>query len=312
MNRNDALNRVVGTVTLAGSTTSYFSQPEEKLDPVLFEGEKIKSWVRNSILRMLMSFLETKYINPQAWCTTWIAGSGVSYQWKVQREPGDLDVLIGVNYELFRKLHPDDRGLSDTEISKMLNEDFRKELMPTTKNWEGFEVTFYVNPGATDIRVIKPYAAYDLTHDDWTVHPNPNAQGVVRADYEHAAEEDHKKTKEYVSKYSTMITTLQAATNDPARRNAERQLLTLLEQASALYDDIHLSRKEAFSTTGEGYSDFYNYRWQAGKRLGTVYALKTLKDYYDSFKEETAKETYGVELPDTRTLIRRAALYRNG
>ena len=35
-----------------------------------------------------------------------------------------------------------------------------------------------------------------------------------------------------------------------------------------------------------------------------------MPDYYDSFKEETSKETYGVELPDSRTLIRRAATYR--
>ncbi len=32
----------------------------------------------------------------------------------------------------------------------------------------------------------------------------------------------------------------------------------LLEQASALWDDIHGSRKLAFSRTGEGYGDFYN------------------------------------------------------
>jgi hypothetical protein len=312
MNRNDALNRVVGSVTMAGSATSYFSKPEENLDPGLFVGQHMKPWVRNSILRMLNEFLSKKYSQPYTWSTVWIAGSGVSYQWSAQRSPGDLDVLIGVDYETFRKTHTDYMGLSDTEISKMLNEDFRKGLMPHTKNWEGYEVTFYVNPGATDIRVIKPYAAYDLTHDEWTVHPDPEAQAQIQPVWEEAAKRDHQKAIEIVSRYSKITTDLQAAKNDPARRNAESYMIVLLEQASALYEDIHGSRKQAFSKTGEGYGDFYNYRWQAGKRLGTVAALKRLKDFYDDYKTADEVTTYGVELPNTSTLIRRAAMYRVG
>jgi hypothetical protein len=37
----------------------------------------------------------------------WLAGSAVSYQWSAAREPGDLDVLIGVDYIQFRKAHPE-------------------------------------------------------------------------------------------------------------------------------------------------------------------------------------------------------------
>jgi len=310
MDRNDALHRVVGSVTLAGSTTSYFSEPEKDLDPVLFDGDVLKGWVRNSILRMFNDFLGTTYRNPVAWSTVWIAGSGVSYQWKVKREPGDLDVLIGVDYEVFRRLHPEYMGLSDTEISKMLNDDFRAGLMPKTKNWEGFEVTFYVNPGATDIRIIKPYAAYDLTNNEWTVHPDPQARAVESPAWEQAAQRDHQKAIELVTRYSQIQTTLEAATNPAGRRNAEHQLITVLEQASALWEDIHGSRNRAFSEKGQGYGDFYNYRWQAGKRLGTIVALRSMKDYLDSLTEQEELETYGVTLPDTRTLIRRAAMYR--
>ena len=311
-NRNDRLRQVVGSVTLAESTTSYFSEPEKTLDPVLFDGEKIKPCVRNSLLRMLYEFLSKTYQTPQAWCTTWLAGSAVSYQWKVQREPGDLDVLIGVDYQTFRRTHPDYMGLTDVEVSKMLNEDFREGLMPNTKNWEGFEVTFYVNPGATDIRVIKPYAAYNITDNEWTVHPDPEARAKNTPAWEMAAQRDHQKAIEIVSRYSNATVALESAQNPASRRNAEYQLLTALEQGAALWEDIHSSRKKAFSQTGEGYGDFYNYRWQAGKRLGTVAALRMLKDYLDSFKETTEAETYGVTLPDTQTLIRRAAMYRAG
>jgi hypothetical protein len=311
-NRNDRLSQVVGSVTLAESTTSYFSEPEKELDPSLFDGVKIKSWVRNSLLRMLHNFLAKSYRNSESWATTWIAGSAVSYQWHMKREPGDLDILVGVNYEIFRKTNLEYAGLTDTEISKMLNEDFRSGLMPDTKDWEGFEVTFYVNPGATDIRVIKPYAAYDLTHNEWTVTPDPQARGKNEPVWEQAAMRDHQKTVEIVARYTAAVSALEGAQNPAARRNAEYQVLTALEQASALWDDIHGSRKRAFSQTGEGYGDFYNYRWQAGKRLGTVVALRRLKEYLDSFKETTASETYGVTLPDTQTLIRRAATYRTG
>jgi hypothetical protein len=77
-----------------------------------------------------------------------------------------------------------------------------------------------------------------------------------------------------------------------------------------LFDDIHAARRLAFSSTGQGYSDFYNYRWQAGKKYGTVPALRQMHEYWQASKKKEADETYGIELPDTDTLIRRAATYR--
>ena len=166
-------------------------------------------------------FLNDAYRHPDLWAHVWLAGSGVSYQWSAAREPGDLDVLIGVDYIQFRKAHPEYMGLSDVEISKMLNEDFRNNLQPETENWNGFEVTFYVNPGATDIRTINPYAAYDLTHDEWTV--NPSKEGAPHNYvWDDAARRDLSRTSDIVSRYSKAVTDLQAAPNDPARRNAEK------------------------------------------------------------------------------------------
>ena len=84
-----------------------------------------------------------------------------------------------------------------------------------------------------------------------------------------------------------------------------------MQRCSALYDDIHSSRKFAFRPEGQGYADFYNYRWQAGKKYGTVPALRKLSEYWSAYKAQQAETTYGVELPDTQTLIRRAATYRS-
>ena len=128
--------------------------------------------------------------------------------------------------------------------------------------------------------------------------------------WDEVAKRDLSVATEIITRYSKALTDIQAATNDAARRNAESRLQSSLIQASALYDDIHGARKFAFRPEGEGYSDFYNYRWQAGKKYGTVPALRKMSEYWSAYKAQQADNTYGVELPDTQTLIRRAATYR--
>ena len=94
-------------VLVQGSATSYFSKPEESLDPKLFDGTHLKGWVRNGLLHLLFDFLREEYRHPDLWAHVWIAGSGVSYQWSAAREPGDLDVLIGIDYLQFRRANPE-------------------------------------------------------------------------------------------------------------------------------------------------------------------------------------------------------------
>jgi hypothetical protein len=306
MNRPDGLDQIV----LQGGATSYFSTPETELDPRLFVGTNLNGWVRNGILQLLFGFLNETYRHPDLWTHVWIAGSGVSYQWSAAREPGDLDVLIGIDYIQFRRAHPEYSGLTDMEISKMLNEDFREHLQPETENWNGFEVTFYVNPGATDIRTIHPYAAYDLTHNEWTVFPDKSG-APKQPVWESVAQRDRSMTVDILSRYSKAKTDLEGAQNDAARRNAEFRVQQSLMQGSMLFQDIHSSRRLAFSQQGAGYADFYNYRWQAGKKYGTVPALKKMHEYLDAYNKQEAEKNYGIELPDTQTLIRRAATYRS-
>jgi hypothetical protein len=296
-------------VLIQRSATSYFSEPEESLDPKLFEGTHIKKWVRNGLLHLLQDYLKEVYRHPELWAQAWLAGSGVSYQWSASREPRDLDVLIGVNYVQFRKANPEYMGLSDSEISKMLNEDFRTGLQKDTENWNGYEVTFYVNPGATDIKTINPYAAYDLTYDEWTVVP-PKTGVAENPAWESAAQRDLSMASEIVMRYSKATTDLKAAPHDAARRDAEARIHAALMQGDALYQDIHEGRKLAFRSTGGGYTDFHNYRWQAGKKYGTIPALRKMSEYWTAYKAQQTQETYGIELPDTQTLIRRAATYR--
>lgn len=228
----------------------------------------------------------------------------MSYQWSAAREPKDLDCLVGVNFIQFRKANPEYQGLSDAEISAQLNEEFHDKLDLETNNWNGFELTFYVNPTATDIRNITPYAAYDLKYDEWTVTPDPNMKAPVNSSWESVVGNDRTMAAQLATRYTQAVQDLKVSNNDAARRNAEVRRATAGQQATALYDEIHSNRSLAFSREGQGYNDFHNYRWQAGKREGTIGMLKNVKKHI----EANTTNPYGVELPDTNTLIRRAIL----
>ena len=291
-------------------STSYFSAPSDTLDPQLFEGRFIKPWVRQGILNLLYDHLGRTYRHAELWAHAWLAGSGVSYQWSASRNPGDLDCLVGVDMVQFRKANPEYVGLSDTEISEDINDGFRNVLQPTTEDWNGYELTFYVNPGASDIRAIKPYAAYDLKFNEWTVTPDPNVSAPVNDEWERVVTQDATTAHSITTRYTSALQDVQVAHNGPVRRNAEARLFAAMQQGNALYEEIHGGRSSAFGSGGEGYADFHNYRWQAGKREGTVQALRQLHEHSKSLQSSVEAATYGVELPDTNTLIRRAALYK--
>ena len=297
-------------VDVEPSSTSYFSKPETELDPRLFIGNTLRPWVRNGIKRLLFEHLSVRYTAPERWVSMWLAGSGVSYQWSASRDPGDLDCLVGINYPVFRQFNQEYSGLSDDEIAKTLNEGFYSSLLPKTKNWEGYELTYYVNP-QSDIRDIHPYAAYDLISDDWTVPPDRTPSIPYSRAWEQRVKKDYDTAVELISRYTQALADVRSSAQNPAYRiNAEKRLQLVVDQAVAFYEDIHSGRKIAFSKIGGGYSDFNNYRWQAGKRSGAVHALKAIKEYKDLSDEEKQLDTYGIELPEAETLIRRAATYR--
>jgi hypothetical protein len=307
MNLYDALVAQATPVDVEPSETSYFAPSSAGLDPRLFRDGKLIPAVRSSILRILLEHLRVHYYNPEGYIHAWLAGSAVSYQWTAARKPADLDCLIGINYLAFRQSNQEYKALSDQQIADMFNEDFRTALHPYVDNFlESYELTFYVNV-KSDIISIKPYAAYSLTNDDWTVQPEIRRAPVNKL-WERKLAQDTSMTTEILSRYSKALTAIGSATTDHARRNAESALRLAIQQGSALFEDMHSGRKAAFSPDGQGYSDIANYRWQAGKSAGTVQALKKLKDISTRSRKEYEQSTYGMELPTTDTLIRRTML----
>jgi len=111
-----------------------------------------------------------------------------------------------------------------------------------------------------------------------------------------------------VERYSQALTDLQNSTHPAARTDAERRFKMAVEQAVSLFDTVHEGRKTAFSGTGQGYDDWGNYLWQMGKKAGWVPALRQIKDYHQRASQASNVDTYGVELPDSDLLIRRAAM----
>lgn len=284
--------------------TSYFSTPSDTLDPKLFSNDQLNPWVREGVLSILFDYLATKFNSPRNWVSAWLAGSGVSYQWEASRSPGDLDCLVGINYVLFRRDNPDYSGMSDGEIASVMNEGFSEEIMPRTSDWHGYELTYYVNE-QSDIRDINPYAAYDLINDSWTVQPNKSQVSPYSKIWDVKSASDTSLGSSILKRYESSLRDLSSATNPAHRVNAERTLKEAVSQGVALYDDIHHGRRLAFSKTGSGYSDYNNYRWQAGKRSGIVPALRKLKDMHRAAIQESDMSTYGVNLPSSADLIRR-------
>jgi hypothetical protein len=283
-------------------STSYFSEPSQSLDPNLFEGRTLKSWVRQGIMQLLADFFMHEFRHHELWSHPWLAGSGVSYQWSAARQPGDLDCLVGVDGIQFRKANPEYSGLLDTEVADMINELFRSLLQPKTEDWNGYELTFYVNPGASDIKTINPYAAYDLKYNEWTVPPDPSQRAPHNAEWEMVIDNDNKTATQIHTRFTSALNDVQMSHQDASRRNAQVKMMAAQSQAEALFGEIHGGRHQAFTTGGAGYYDFNNYRWQGGKSTGAVQMLKKVRDYGAANLPE---------IPSTTTLIRRAATYRN-
>lgn len=250
--------------------SSYFSRPEEGLDPDLFNGDVMKPEVRAGLLEDLYRDLERDlgFREPENWVVAWLAGSGASYQWAADRGNGDLDVLFGVDLPGFLTDNPQFPRLSEREVAEYTNKMLKLKSWPKTKNVsiggsrKHYEITFFWNPGmSTDIRNIHAYAAYDLIMDRWDVKPPQlpsDPHGLYPAQWYEFTDNDYMSAR---------------AIND-LHRSGPSGKVQGRNAARALWRDIHEGRREAFSDTGAGYADFHNFRWQRAKETGTVDLLR--------------------------------------
>ncbi|WP_188187561.1 hypothetical protein [Nonomuraea sp. SYSU D8015] len=286
---NKYLRQAAGIAITQGES-GYFSTPRNDLDPNIFQGQKIRPEVRTHVLNTLYGFLSQHFHRPQAWSKVWIAGSGVSYQWAAGRGNGDLDCLFGVDWIAFRKHNPNYAGLGNSEAATLINTLLRDHLWPRTAHTrfgkQFYELTFYVNVNTgLDIRSIRPYAAYDLTTDTWSVRPPKlpsDPASLFPPAWKSAIATEARQAAQIVKRFhKAAVDAEQAQPNSGAWTNA-RAVMNLAEaQAAALFEDIHTGRRAAFSDQGAGYSDWANFRWQSHKKNGVVNALRAISQLRD-------------------------------
>lgn len=315
---NYFLNRVMQPVSPAQGESGYFSDPVESLDPSLFVDGKpteFRPEVRAWVLDTLYNFWGSRYNRPRTWSTVWVAGSAISYQWAAARGNGDLDILIGVDWPKFLAANPRFAGFPEVDMAEIINQEFHAELWPKTaqQNLGGrvFEVTFYVNPNSTDIRNINPYAAYDLTHGSWTVHPPQDFKHPQ--EFYKRAQTEANGAEEIIARYNEAANSAKAMDpGTPGWHNAMRQAEILVAQADALYEQIHLGRRQAFGPGGSGYGDYYNFRWQYHKQRGTAQALNAVGKAHKAAREDFNSTIYGGPVDAANVALRRAALWNRG
>lgn len=308
--------------SFSAGASGYFSRPRKTLDPALFDGDHIKPEVASRTQDTLFRFWRFRGYNyPEAWTTVWLAGSGVSYQWAGDRGNGDLDVLMGINWPLFYQ-HNVTWGFTPIdEMTEYLDTELRTYLWPRTEHTvfggKEFEQTFFVNAGmdSSDITVISPYAAYNLTHDRWDVRPPAPEQTAYYhrgdPDWEPYAERDLDLTRWVVQQLQHALGRLPQG-GGPQWVNAMSTASHIVDYAVALMTDIHGHRRDAFKPGGQGYWDFNNWRWQMAKKNGVVKVLAAIEQAHTQAKEATEKKQYGQVLPEAHDLVTRAALqYRD-
>ena len=311
--------------TTAGGASGYFSAPAPGLDPNLFDGTALKQEVRSYITGELAHGLALVFDGHATiqsdWLHIWLAGSGVTYQWSASRGNGDLDVLFSMDIVPFEQDNPGWRGTSEADLALAVNEGLKAQLWPQTSRTrfgnQVYEVTFFWNPGTgKDIRNIHPYAAYDVVTGTWAVPPPQlpeNPRDLYPASWYQSAAADTDAADALSEAYGRHLGTLASSAPDtPDYHNASSALNVVVAKARALWEDIHLGRREAFGPQGHGYGDYHNFRWQVAKESGAAQVFRLIAAAGDEARaaEETAR--YGAPIDSAEVALRRAMnSYRN-
>lgn len=294
--------------------SAYFSSPEQYLDPALFSTDcRLDVDVRDHVLGALYDFFKHEGIQVGSWLHAWLAGSGVSYQWKASRGNGDLDVLLGIEPGLFASLNPDFPAGNRKQLAAAVNEQMKKYLWPltaaTTFGSTTYEVTYYWNPEVTtDIRVIRPYAAWNLDTSRWDVEPDPEPALKFPHDWHARAGQDAARVAQLYHEWSQDLhDVLLLPSTAPARITAVLSLRRVTAELRATWDLLHDGRRSSFSG-GAGWGDWHNFRWQAAKANGTVGLLREVVRDDDQRRSAEDTRLYGGPVDPAEIALRRAAM----
>jgi len=307
--------------TSAGAS-SYFSQPEQTLDPNLFHGEYIRPEVRERILTPLEHWLASNHLNvAHGDIRAWLAGSGITYQWAASRGNGDLDVMVSFDVTTFEQKNPAWRGWSEVDLAGDLNDAMKAGLWPSTSATQLgnqlYDITYFWNPGTKDdIRHIHPYAAFDVIHDTWVVRPprlGERPGDAFPKSWYNQASQDSESAERLTGAYNHYLSRLSASSPGSSdHHNAGAALNAIVAEAGNLFTDLHTGRRAAFSAQGQGYGDYANFRWQHGKLTGAVQALHEIAQVGVEARKAQETEQWGAPIDGAEIALRRAAQQYRG
>lgn len=257
----------LANVRLTGKQTSYFSAPRDTRDERLLDNAGLRPEIAQWILDALTAHLDqTGLEGYDEWLEVYVAGSSLTRLWQ---DRGDLDVLIGVHWAPFYLANPTWKRHSRPQAAERINKGLHDDIwvddwygLPGSQWAHPFDVTFYVNSQSPDIRDLRPYAAWDVRHGIWAVHPID-----ILDDWD--PDEAHplwaSVARREIGDAEKLI--MKASAGD----------VLAAKSAAELWDRIHSERTMAFGRLGGGFDDYQTYRWQSHKRAGTAKALRDIK-----------------------------------
>ena len=261
--------------------SAYFTAAEPGLDPSLFSGGSLRPEIRDYVLGHLSDFLRRQSITAGSWLHAWLAGSGISYQWKASRGNGDLDVLLGISPTRFTAANPGFGGLTRQQLAGSVNGLLKSFLWPLTAQavfgGSTYEVTYYWNPDVTDdIRAVHPYAAWSLDSSRWDVAPDPQppVTGFPQEWFDRTAEDAARILELYRNWSQNLADVLVLPPPGVIPGTARAALARVTAELRSIWDTLHDGRRSAFTAGGQGWADWHNFRWQAAKASGTASLLR--------------------------------------
>lgn len=225
----------------------YWGPNSAQNDQRLFEGDHLRPEIRSDILDRVGGILRAHYNNWAKWAKVYFAGSEAA---KWQPFNGDFDILIGIDWDRFHQDNPGWEDYPDAGIAAGMTDHFwHDEGGNVSDYWftlaDGrkvgpFDRTFFVNPVAWDIKNLHPYAAYNVTDDDWAVHPLEVPEDW---DATHLPES-------YWTYAESLLHEIRAIGQLPEE---ERHRM-----AANLWENLHTHRSDAFTDGGKGLFDLSN------------------------------------------------------
>lgn len=246
-------------------TERIFAATKEGLDPALWDGDRLRQSVRKPLLDRLNKVMREFDSGWTSWSRVYFAGSQASYWWG----NGDIDILVGVDYDKARERVEEFAGLSDEEISEELNQAFRRGFNDEDYEapWDGetYHLTAFNNLNSFEVSKIRPYAAYEILDGVWHVRP-PHLPHWTPAEFPQGT-----GLWEYINGIANAIHGI-LAMPEPYRTR----------EGAALWNFLHSHRSDAFNEEGLGWYDVPNVTEKYLDQIGLWGELYSLKQAYES------------------------------